>query len=196
MARTRPNNRPQRIRIVAGQWRGRLLRVPPHPSVRPTPARVRETVFNWLAGHVDGTDCLDLFAGSGALGFEAASRGARRVTLVDQNRTITDCLRREVEQLEAAQVDVVCARALTYLERIEAPMGIIFLDPPFSVNSALLEKTCVKLAGSQALAADSRVYVESPADWTPQVPANWETLKSKRTGQVGYHLFAVHPVNT
>ena len=184
---------PQRVRIIAGIWRGRYLQVPPCPSVRPTPARVRETVFNWLAGNIEGSECVDLYAGSGALGFEAASRGARRVTLVDRDRGVVQCLRQETEKFSAAQVEVVHARALAYIDCLRDPVDILFLDPPFAGGAELLEKTCSRLAASQALKESSLVYVESPADWTARVPARWTPLKSRQAGQVGYHLFAARP---
>ena len=194
MARANPKSQtPRRVRIVAGIWRGRYLQVPPRPSVRPTPARVRETVFNWLAGNVEGAECVDLFAGSGALGFEAASRGARRVTLVDRDRGVVQCLRQETQKFSATQIEVVHARALTYIDCLRDPFDILFLDPPFALGAELLEKTCAHLSTSRALKESSLVYVESPADWTAQVPARWTPLKSKQAGQVGYHLFEARP---
>ena len=194
MARTGPEGRPpQRIRIVAGIWRGRYLNVPARPAVRPTPARVRETLFNWLAGDVENADCVDLYAGSGALGFEAASRGARHVTLVDRDRTVVQNLRQEARRLAATHMEVVCARALAYIDCQRDPVDLLFIDPPFALGTELLEKTCARLAASRLLKDSSLAYVESPADWDPQIPASWTPLKSKRAGQVGYHLFAARP---
>ena len=194
MARAGPEGRPpQRIRIVAGIWRGRYLNVPARPAVRPTPARVRETLFNWLAGDVENAACVDLYAGSGALGFEAASRGARHVTLVDRDRAIIQSLRQEARRLAAPQVEAVCARALAYIDCQRDPVDLLFVDPPFALGTELLEKTCARLAASRLLKDSSLAYVESPADWEPQIPASWAPLKSKRTGQVGYHLFAARP---
>ena len=184
---------PQRVRIIAGAWRGRYLQVPALPSVRPTPARVRETVFNWLAGSLDNAECLDLYAGSGALGFEAASRGARRVTLVDRDRAVVQCLRQETKRFCATQIEVVQARALAYIDCLREPLDILFIDPPFALGTELLEKTCARLAASRALKESSLVYVESPADWIARVPSSWTPLKSKQAGQVGYHLFAARP---
>ncbi len=194
MAKASPKGPPpQRVRIIAGTWRGRYLQVPPYPSVRPTPARVRETVFNWLAGSIEGAECIDLFAGSGALGFEAASRGARQVTLVDRERGVVKYLRQETEKFAAVQIEVVNARALSYIDCLRHPVDILFLDPPFARGTELLEKTCARLAASRALKESSLVYVESPADWAVRVPARWTPLKSKQAGQVGYHLFAARP---
>ena len=194
MARAGPEGRPpQRIRIVAGIWRGRYLNVPARPAVRPTPARVRETLFNWLAGDVENAACVDLYAGSGALGFEAASRGARHVTLVDRDRAIIQSLRQEARRLAAPQVEAVCAQALAYIDCQRDPVDLLFVDPPFALGTELLEKTCARLAASRLLKDSSLAYVESPADWEPQIPASWTPLKSKRAGQVGYHLFAARP---
>ena len=194
MAKTNPKRPlPQRVRIVAGLWRGRYLQVPSTPSVRPTPVRVRETVFNWLAGSVENAECADLYAGSGALGFEAASRGARRVTLVDRNRTVVQCLRQETQKFSAAQIEVVHARALAYIDCLREPLDILFIDPPFALGTELLEKTCTQLAASRALKESSLVYVESPADWAVRIPSRWSSLKAKQAGQVGYHLFAARP---
>lgn len=194
MAKASPKGQlPQRVRIIAGTWRGRHLQVPPCPSVRPTPARVRETVFNWLAGSIEGSECVDLYAGSGALGFEAASRGARQVTLVDRDRGVVQCLRQETERFSATQIEVVHARALAYIDCLRDPVDILFLDPPFAPGPDLLEKTCARLAASRALKESSLVYAESPADWTVRVPARWTPLRSKQAGQVGYHLFAARP---
>ena len=194
MAKANPKGQPpQRIRIIAGIWRGRHLQVPPCPSVRPTPARVRETVFNWLAGSIENAECIDLYAGSGALGFEAASRGARQVTLVDRDRGIARRLRQEAAKLSATQIEVICAQALAYIDRLRDPVDILFLDPPFAPDSDLLEKTCAHLAASRALKESSLVYVESPASWDARAPTRWTLLKSKQTGRVGYHLFAARP---
>ena len=192
MARTRAD-RAQRVRIVGGIWRGRYLEVPAHRRVRPTPARVRETVFNWLAGHIDGARCLDLFAGSGALGFEAASRGAAQVTLVERERSVVQVLRRQAERLDAGQVEVVHARALAYLEYAPEPADLVFLDPPFTSGTAFLEKTCGLLARSRAVKDGGLVYVEAPASWQANIPATWRARKNRSAGQVGYHLFESGP---
>ncbi len=194
MAKTRPRGRPpRRVRIIAGAWRGRYLQVPSLPSVRPTPARVRETLFNWLAGSIESAECVDLYAGSGALGFEAASRGARRVTLVDRDREVARRLRQEVENLSTTRVEVVHARARAYIDRLRDPVDILFLDPPFASGPDLIETVCTHLAASRALKKTSLVYIESPADWSARVPTRWTPLKSRQAGQVGYHLFAARP---
>jgi len=194
VGKTNPKGHPpSRLRIVAGIWRGRYLRVPPVPQVRPTPARVRETLSNWLAGELQGATCLDLYAGSGALGFEAASREARRVILVDHDPNIIRCLRAEVEKLQAEQVEVHCADALDYLKKLVEPIDIVFLDPPFSPDPTLLEDTCTTLAKVSCLKPTSRIYIEAPAKQHINTPVNWVRLKSRQAGQVGYHLFASQP---
>ncbi len=182
-------NPPRRLRIVAGTWRGRYIKVPPHPSVRPTPARVRETVFNWLAGELEGARCLDLYAGSGVLGFEAASRGAQCVTLVERHRATANFLRAQAEILQAPQVKIVCANARDYLAKQPNPVDIVFLDPPFSDAEVSLEAACAQLAASPCLKPTSLVYVEAPANQQWSAPASWEALKSQQAGQVRYHLF-------
>ena len=181
---------PQRVRIVAGIWRGRYIQVPPVESVRPTPARVRETLFNWLAGEVQGADCLDLFAGSGILGFEAASRGARHVSLVEHNRTIVRGLESEIKTLSAQDMDVFCTDALTYLSQRKTPVDIVFLDPPFGASADLLETVCASLHRNAWLKPTSRIYVETPAGRSVPVPSSWVLVKSKCAGKVGYHLFS------
>ena len=195
MGKASPSGRPpQRVRIIAGDWRGRFLQVPPGPTVRPTPARIRETVFNWLMPHIAGARCVDLFAGSGALGFEAASRGAAHVTLIDHNRAVTRCLQQQARTLAATNIEVVHAAVSDWLDGPLEPHDILFLDPPFAAGAGLLEKTCTRLDASSALSQSSLVYVESPAGQAPSVPAHWTALKSKQAGRVGYHLFAAGPV--
>src|SRR5947209_3414183 len=117
-----------RVRIIAGTWRSRLIRFPPAAQLRPTPDRVRETLFNWLGQRLDGLACLDLFAGSGALGFEALSRGARRVVMVERERAVAEALRDNAKKLEAENADVVEGDALAYLSRPAETFDVVFLD--------------------------------------------------------------------
>src|SRR5437764_15328823 len=121
-----------RVRIIGGRWRSRILRFPPSAQLRPTPDRVRETLFNWLGQRLDGLACLDLFAGSGALGFEALSRGAARVILVERDRAIAAGLRANAGELGAVDAEVVEAEALSYLKRTSENFAIAFIDPPYS----------------------------------------------------------------
>ena len=171
-----------RVRIVGGRWRSRLIDVPARPDLRPTPDRVRETLFNWLGQRLDGCACLDLYAGSGALGFEAASRGAARVVMVEADRAVLAALRRSRERLQAEQVAIVAGDALEYLVRPGERFDVVFLDPPFRQNAlpALLAKLPPRLQPG------ARVYLEG-AD-ALQAAAPWNELKRARAGQVSYQL--------
>lgn len=170
------------MRIIGGKYRSRLLRVAAHPGLRPTPDRVRETLFNWLGQSMPGLACLDLFAGSGALGFEAASRGAARVVMVEADRAVRAGLERSRAELGAAEVRIVAGDAAAFLAREPARFDVVFLDPPFRQNAvpALLEKLPPRLQPG------ARVYVESDAPVA--VPAPWVELKRARAGQVSYQL--------
>ena len=154
--------------------------MPERPDLRPTPDRVRETLFNWLGQSLHGLSCLDLFAGSGALGFEAASRGASRVVLVEQDRAVFDLLKKTRDEIGARQVEVVLDDAFAYLKRAQ-PFDVVFLDPPFRQNA--LPAVFTALKGAPAM----RVYVESDAAFTPGEA--WRELKRARAGQVSYQLF-------
>ena len=171
-----------RVRIVGGRWRSRLIDVPARPDLRPTPDRVRETLFNWLGQRLDGCACLDLYAGSGALGFEAASRGAAHVVMVEADRAVLAALRRSRERLAAEQVEIVVGDALEYLARAGEHFDVVFLDPPFRQNAlpALLAKLPPRLQPG------ARVYLEA-AD-AVQAAAPWRELKRGRAGQVSYQL--------
>lgn len=175
-----------RLRIIGGRWRGLRISFPPLPSIRPSPDRVRETLFNWLQPYVLGARCLDLFAGSGALGFEALSRGADHVTLVERDPTVGRHLKQTLKRLGATNADVVVEDARRFLERSPQPFDIVFLDPPF--DSALLDEALSKLPHGW-LAPNAHVYIESPAErGLPELPAGWLVHRSKQAGQVGYHL--------
>jgi len=171
------------IRIIGGQYRSRLLRVVPRPGLRPTPDRVRETLFNWLGQELSGATCLDLFAGSGALGFEAASRGALRVVMLESDRIALRALEASCAALGAAQVEIIAGSADAYLEHAHERFDVVFLDPPFRQNAVpgLLARL------PQILSARARVYAESamPVD----APPNWRELKRSRAGGVSYQLF-------
>jgi 16S rRNA (guanine966-N2)-methyltransferase len=170
------------LRVIGGKYRSRLIRVPARPGLRPTPDRVRETLFNWLGQNLQGLACLDLFAGSGALGFEAASRDAARVVMVEKDRAAVAELERNRALLDAAQVSIIGGDAADYLERERGQFDVVFLDPPFRQNAvpAILEKLPPRLN------ADARVYVESNAP--VEVARPWAELKRARAGQVSYQL--------
>jgi 16S rRNA (guanine966-N2)-methyltransferase len=170
------------VRIIAGEHRGRRIAVPARPGVRPTPDRVRETLFNWLGQRLDGLACLDLFAGSGALGFEAASRGAARVVLVEQDREAFQALLRTKELLRMTQAQIVHEDAFAYLRRAVGEFDLVFLDPPFRQNAlgAALEAVAAHVV------QHGRVYVEAPDPVVPGAP--WHEIRRSRAGQVSYQL--------
>ena len=170
------------LRIVGGKFRSRRLRIATRPDVRPTPDRVRETLFNWLGQDLDGLACLDLFAGSGALGFEAASRGAARVVMVEQDRAVLEELRRSRAALGAGQVEIVAGDAEACIARMRERFDVVFLDPPFRQNA--LPALLALLPGR--LAPRARVYVEAPAPFEAAAP--WTELRRGKAGQVSYQL--------
>jgi 16S rRNA (guanine966-N2)-methyltransferase len=177
------------LRIIGGSWRGRRLRFPAAAAIRPTPDRVRETLFNWLGTATQGADCLDLFAGSGALGLEALSRGAAHVTFIEQDATAARELRTRLVEWQVTGACVARADALRYLGGPAHPFDIVFLDPPF--GSPLLERAATVLEARAWLKPAALIYVESAArTGLPPLPQSWRLLKAKRAGEVGYHLFA------
>jgi len=175
------------LRIIGGTWRGRKLRFPASAAIRPTPDRVRETLFNWLGAVIHGARCLDLFAGSGALGLEALSRGAAHVTFVERDAPAALALRELLVEWQAGDARVERSDALRYLAGEPRPFDIVFLDPPFA--SALLARSAALLEERHWLAADARIYLECAArEGLPPLPATWRVLKAKQAGEVGYHL--------
>jgi 16S rRNA (guanine966-N2)-methyltransferase len=175
---------PHEVRIIGGQWRRSRLPVADRPGLRPTPARVRETLFNWLGQELSGWQCLDAFAGSGALGFEAASRGAARVLIVERDATLAASLRASRERLHAEAVQVLCAEGLAVLRaQPAASLDLVFLDPPF--GSALL--TPALEAAAQAVRPGGFVHVESPQPLA-NPPAGLSPWREARAGQVHHAL--------
>jgi 16S rRNA (guanine966-N2)-methyltransferase len=170
-----------RVRIIGGEHRGRRISVPDRPGLRPTPDRVRETLFNWLGQRLDGLACLDLFAGSGALGFEAASRGAARVVMVENDRAAFDALDEARRTIGFGTVELHFGDAFNYLRHSTGAFDVVFLDPPFGQNSltAALERLPPRLTPR------ARVYAEAPE---PVAPPGWSELKRSRAGQVSYQL--------
>ena len=185
-------------RIIAGQWRGRKIRFHDSEGLRPTTDRIRETLFNWLQGRLAGSICLDAFAGSGALGFEAASRHAAHVVMLEKNRRGA----RQLAQTAAAlgkgtmgegTVSVHQADALAWLAQPATQrFDIVFLDPPFA--SGLLEAAVRRLAEGQWLAPRACVYIEQARGDSIAMPASWQCLKSANAGQVAYALWRPEPV--
>ena len=184
------NPREGRLRIIAGRWRGRRIPIPARPGLRPTPDRVRETLFNWLAPMIQGAVCLDLYAGSGALGLEAASRGAGAVTLVETDPRAFETLARVCAELGAETVELVRAGALDYVAATPRRFDVVFVDPPF--QAGLLRESCARIDEAGILAPGARIYLERPArEHTPRLPEGWSLLRERRAGQVVYALAGV-----
>ncbi|NQY50224.1 MAG: 16S rRNA (guanine(966)-N(2))-methyltransferase RsmD [Colwellia sp.] len=185
-----------KIRIISGIHKGRKLPVLMAEGLRPTTDRVKETVFNWLMPYINQANCLDCFAGSGGLGFEALSRGAAQVTLVELHRAAAKQLQANKELLKADNVTVINSDALSFLKEgfIKAeqtvnaakPFDLVFLDPPF--RKQLVEQAA-QLLNNYGLAEEALIYVEMEAESTQVIPANWQLLKEKVTGQVVYQLY-------
>jgi 16S rRNA (guanine966-N2)-methyltransferase len=180
------------VRIIGGGWRGRRIRFPDIPGLRPTPDRVRETLFNWLQHAIVGARCLDLFAGSGALGLEALSRGAKQLVFVEQAVAASRALQEQLNRFGGgAKGQVVEMGAARYLRSLPQAFDIVFLDPPFG-QDALAEYVPL-LDGGEWLAPGALVYLENEKTaGVPPLPARWQLLKSKSAGEVGYHLARVN----
>jgi len=194
MARRRQANQgtsgssPGRLRIVAGKWRSRFLPVVDIPGLRPTSERVRETLFNWLARDVVGAHCLDLFAGTGVLGFEALSRGARRVQFVELSKKAADTIVANIGALDASGAALENCDAFEFLAANDDELfDIVFLDPPFADES--LDELCRLLQSSGRLADGALVYLEQDKGHAPPVlPDGWTVLRDKTAGKVRYFL--------
>lgn len=204
--------RPRELRIIGGEWRGRKLRFPADTTIRPTPDRVRETLFNWIGSRIVGLRALDLFAGSGALGLEALSRGAVAATFVDSDARAVQALRERLAEWGAHGAQVLRAEAQQWLAAGPSPTSagasasapaatagagaaaatraaydLVFLDPPFAAG--LLAPVARALEERGWLAPQALVYVEAAAgDPLPEWPPGWDTLRSGKAGAVGYHL--------
>ena len=177
-----PARRSNRVRIIGGLWRSRILRFPDVDGLRPTPDRVRETVFNWLGQDLSGRDCLDLFAGSGALGFEALSRGAASVTMVERDPRAFRALRENAALLGAPRLNLVCGDAIEFLRRASGGFDVVFLDPPF--GEQIPDRAWPLLL--ERLADGGLLYLESGVAFTGR--PGLETLKHGQAGAVHYHL--------
>lgn len=180
--------KPGKIRIIGGKFRGRLLKVPDLHLLRPTPDRVRETIFNWLANIIVGARCLDAFAGSGALGFEALSRGAVKVVMLDASFQVIALLKEAWHRFKE-DGDVLIYQGIfpEQFNKKDGPFDIVFLDPPYEDNNLL--KYCVFLEENALLANNAYIYLECRRDHPSlSLPSNWQLIKSKKAGQVAYHL--------
>jgi len=188
MSKSAKNNS---VRIIAGDWRGRRLQVADVPGLRPTGDRCRETLFNWLQPWIVAADCADLFAGTGVLGFEAASRGAASVLMVEKHPRAIAVLRQSIEQLQAQQVTLQAGGAMSLIESLaENSLDLVFVDPPFDSNLGALvlarldRQVCVRPGGF--------IYVESPASLQLPPPEGWSTWRDQQLGEVRMQLFRRH----
>lgn len=177
------------LRIIGGQWRGRKLGFPDVEGLRPTGDRIRETLFNWLAPEIRGARCLDLFAGSGALGLEALSRGAGASLLVERDAKASAQLGANLALLQAEQGSLLNVDALTLLRQgnSAAPFTVVFVDPPFQLN--LWQSVVDALETGGWLADEASIYIESGRESVYLVPPNWSLHRDKQAGQVSYRLF-------
>jgi 16S rRNA (guanine966-N2)-methyltransferase len=176
------------VRIIGGDWRGRRLPIADVPGLRPSGDRSRETLFNWLQPWIPAADCADLFAGTGALGFEAASRGAASVLMIEKHPRALEVLRQSAEQLQAVQVNLHGGGAMSMIEDLKPDsLDVVFVDPPFDSNLAgvVMERLdnigCVRRGGF--------VYVESPANNPVMPPAGWRVWRDQQLGEVRMQLF-------
>ena len=196
MARPRKSPTKQStLRIIGGQWRGRKLSFTPAQGLRPTPDRVRETLFNWLAPVINDARCLDLFAGSGALGLEALSRGARSCDFIDTSTAAIRQIEQHLQTLQAVKRGRCHVMpALTFLNNAQGPYDIVFADPPF--NKDLIAPVCAQLDRQGLVIADGLIYLETATeDPTPIVPGHWRLHRDKVAGEVAYRLFE-HPADS
>jgi len=179
------------IRIIAGKHRGRKLPVLMAEGLRPTTDRVKETVFNWLMPYISQANCLDCFAGSGGLGFEALSRGAAEVTLIELNKTAAKQLQSNKQLLKANNLSVINSDALLFLnQKITQCFDLVFLDPPFRKE---LVAQCATLLTQGWLTDNAMIYVEMEAEAKQVLPNNWQLVKEKVAGQVAYRLYQLSP---
>lgn len=179
------------LRIIGGRWRGRKLNFPDADGLRPTGDRIRETLFNWLAPVVTGAHCLDLFAGSGALGFEALSRGAASATLIEKDFNAARLLKQHQQILAAKGAAIINTDALSWLQNIPAAgatYDIVFIDPPF--QAPLVEPACEQLEATGLLSVGAMIYIETDIRaTTPNTPAEWQLERENTAGQVCYRLY-------
>ena len=177
------------IRIIGGRWKSRRVRCAVAAGLRPSPDAVRETLFNWLPHELHHKSCLDLFAGSGAFGFEAASRGAPKVLMVESNPAAVGMLRSNREALQGGAVEIFSGTVDKFLRRGSGKFDIVFLDPPF--DSEMIESTCRNLHGRGFLNPDALVYIESPRNCPLPIPSGWHIIREKQCGRVQSTLIQV-----
>lgn len=188
MAQLNKQQHTGQLRIIGGKWRGRKLAFPDVDGLRPTPDRVRETIFNWLQGLIGDARCLDLFAGSGALALEAASRGANIVTMVENNPQASKQLQCHCQLLTATNCHVEPKTAQQFLNSSSQQFDIVFIDPPYKLN--LWSEIAELLMTHSILADNAYIYIECPSRGElPLFPPQWKLIKDKRAGSVRYCLF-------
>lgn len=176
------------VRIIGGKWRGRILHFPSHKTLRPTTDRVRETLFNWLMHDIHGANCLDLFAGSGAIGFEALSRGAKTVTFVDESAEVIQYLKKQAQEFQTEDIEMIRARVPSNKIQFKTTFDIVFLDPPFKEN--LVQECCEWLESLNVLSEQALIYIEMAAQQGEfPVPQFWTCLNVQQAGNVRYALF-------
>lgn len=177
----------QQVRIIGGTLRSRKITFLEDPLCRPTPDRIRETLFNWLAPFIQEAVCLDLFSGSGALAFEAISRGAKKVVAVEQNATIAQLIKQQATTLGIQNLEVIANDARDFLKHPSEPFDILFIDPPY--HSALLAECLALLQANPLVKSKALIYFESnQAIPSEQIPKEWEIVRSKKAGQVYFYL--------
>ena len=180
-----------KVKILSGLWRGKNVTFLDKEDLRPTKNIIRETLFNWIQQDVKDSICLDLFSGSGALGFEAASRGARKVYMIDIDIDITNHLSSQKKELDANNVHIFNLSAFSFLKNLKENFNLIFLDPPFSME--IINETIRKLSLMTEISDKCKIYIELPYkknyELMLEIPDNWNLLKSKKTGEVAYLLF-------
>lgn len=180
----------QQVRIIGGRLRGRKIKLSPDAAIRPTPNRVRETLFNWLMHDIRDAYCLDLFAGSGALSFEALSRGAKLALLVDHSTATLAQLRQNAKTFALKNIEFLQADSTKPCVSKTHKFNIVFLDPPF--HKGYLQQCINWLVESDCLAPDALIYIEAEKQLSPlPVPDHWQLLRSQTAGQVRYHLLRV-----
>jgi 16S rRNA (guanine(966)-N(2))-methyltransferase RsmD len=171
-----------KVRVIGGEWRGRVVSFPNNTTLRPTPNRVRETVFNWLGQDMSGKVCLDLFAGSGAMGIEAASRGSEHVVMVDADRKVYSALQSSLQKLQANNIELLMTDALKFIISDQRQFDVIFLDPPYQLG--LLPKLLGLLPSH--LTRDGLIYLEAGS--SSELNEDWSVWRSSQAGRVHYQL--------
>ena len=179
---------PGKLRIIGGKWRGKKIAFPSSSGLRPTIGRIRETLFNWLSNYIEDTYCLDLFAGSGALGFEALSRGCAHVTFIDRSNDVIKALKQSAVFLNIENTEFVCQAFPFGTPPLKnSPFDVVFLDPPF--YKGLINQAALWLEEVNILAPKAYIYIEAEKNISLILPSNWEIYREKRTASLFYGLF-------